>query len=61
MVLGRCTDHRWATNINIFNRISIAAVRLGNGCSKRIEINHNQIDGSNIMIAHDGVIGAAAA
>ena len=51
MVFGCRTQHRRPANINFFDQC-IAVLGAGQRCFKRIEIDHQQINGFDILLCH---------
>src|SRR5690606_11877997 len=52
MVFGSGTQHGGATDVDVFNRVGKVATGFGNGFTERIQIDHQQVDGVNIVFFH---------
>ena len=49
VIFSRRTNHGRTTDINVLNGIFKGAIRFGDGLCERIKIDHNQIDGANLI------------
>ena len=61
MILGRGAHHRRAADVDVLDGIRVGAVGFGDGLREGIEIHHQQVDGRDVVLRHDGVVDAAAA
>src|SRR5271154_5424154 len=52
MILRRRTHQRWSADVNIFDRLVEAHVRLGDGFLEWIEVHDHQIDRLTPMLLH---------
>jgi hypothetical protein len=59
-ILGRRTQHRRAADIDVLDRIFQRAIRLHGNLLEWIQVQHQQIDGSDAMLRHHRIVGAAA-
>ena len=51
VVLRRAAQHRRAADVDVFNRFLQRHVRFGDGFAERIQVDHEQVDGLNIVFA----------
>ena len=49
-IFGGAAHHGGATNVDVFNRVVQAAIGLGHGGFKRVEVDHQQVDGFNAVV-----------
>ena len=49
VVFCSAAHHRWATNVDVFNRVFQRAARLGNRGLKRVQINYKQVNCVNVV------------
>ena len=49
MIFGGGTQHGWSANIDILYCVGKRAVRLGNGLTKRVKVDDQQIDAIDLM------------
>ena len=61
MVLRRRAQHRRPPDVDVLDGVGVAAARPGHRGRERVEIHHQQIDGRDSVLRHDGVVHAAAA
>jgi hypothetical protein len=59
VILGRGAHHRGAADVDIFDGILEAAIRVGYGLLKRVEVNDHQVDWRDRVLSHHLVIDAA--
>ena len=61
-VLGRAAHHGWAADVDVLDGVFQRATRLGHGGFKRVEVDHQQVDGVNAVGLQGGhVLGHIAA
>ena len=60
VVLGRGAQHGGAANVDVLDRLGVATVRARNSFSKRIKIDHQEVDGRDLMKRHHRVVHSAA-
>ena len=61
VVLGRRAHHGGAADIDVLDGVLEAAVGPGHGLFERVEVDHHQIDGANVVIRHHRIVLAAPA
>ena len=61
VVLGRGAQHGGSADVDVLDRLLVAAARTGDGGGEGVEVHHQQVDGRNAVLGHDGIIDAAAA
>ena len=61
MVLRRGAQHRRPADVDVLHGVGVAAAGPRHRGCKRVEIHHQQIDGRDGVLRHDGVVHAAAA
>ena len=61
VVLGGGPQHRGTPDVDVLDRVLVAAVRARNGLGERIEVDDEDVDRLDALFAHDGVVGAGAA
>ncbi len=61
VVLRRRAQHRRAPDVDVLDGVGVAAAGPGHRGRKRVEVHHQQIDGRDSVLRHDGVVHAAAA
>ena len=61
MILGRRAHHGRAADVDVLDRFLERAARLRDGGGKRIEIDDDEVDRLDAVLAHDGVVDAAPA
>ena len=60
MVFRRGPHHGRTADIDIFDRVFETAVGIGDGLLKRVEVDDDQVDSCDIVLAHHFVVDAAA-
>src|SRR5699024_3611285 len=50
MIFGGSANHGWPANINVLDGMAKPGIRIGNGLLKWIEVHHQQVNGSNIVV-----------
>ena len=60
MVLGRCSHHCRAADINILDGIFQRAVGFCDGGCEGVEVDHDHVDGGDTVFCHHAVILASA-
>ena len=61
MVLGRGAHHRRSADVDVLDGVLEGAARLGDGRGERIQVDDDEVDRLDAVLAHDGVVGAAPA
>ena len=61
VVLGRGAQHGGSADVDVLDRLLVAAAGTGDGGGEGVEVHHQQVDGRNAVLGHDGIIDAAAA
>ncbi len=56
MILGGGAHHRGAADIDIFDGLRQSAVRIADGMCKGIQVDGYQVDSTDAMLIHDGII-----
>ncbi len=60
VVLGRGAHHRRAADVDVLDRILEAAIGIGDGLLERVEVDDDQVDRLDAVLAHHRVVFAAA-
>ena len=59
MVLGRTAQHGRTSDVDVLDGFVIAAVSARDSAGKRIEVDHQQVDGCYAVFGHHGFVDAA--
>ncbi len=59
MVLRGRAQHRGPANINVFNRVRVAAARARDRFGERIEVHDQQVDWLDLLLLHHGIVDSA--
>ena len=60
MVFSRGANHRWSTDIDILHRVFQGAVVSRDRRRERVEVDDHQVNGRDIVVAHDLIVCTAA-
>ena len=60
VVLGRCPDHGRASYIDVLDRVFQAAVFVGDGRFKRVEVDDDKVDRRYVVVLHHTIVDTAA-
>ena len=60
VILGRRPDHGGAADVDVLDSLVISTIGAGHGRSEGVEIHRQQIDGLDVVLAHDFLVHAAA-
>lgn len=61
VVLGGGANHGRAADVDVLDRIGQGAIGLGDGGGEGIEVDHDHVDGGDVVLSHDGVVLLATA
>jgi len=61
MVLGRRAQHRRTADVDVFDRLVVTAIGSRHGCRERIQVDHQQVDGSDSVLGHHRIVDTGTA
>ena len=59
VVLGRGAQHRRSADVDVLDRLLVAAVGARHRRRERVEVHHQQVDRRDAVLGHDRLVGAA--